>query len=53
MIADIMSAAEIGPKIFKRSGFDFILFPRCMEFEMEICSEIKIKTFRSDLKENL
>lgn len=41
MIADIMSTAQIGPKILKRNGFDFILFLNCMEFDMEMCEEVK------------
>lgn len=48
-----MSATEIGPQIFKRSGFDIILFQNCIEFEMELCSEIKINTVINDLNLNL
>jgi serine/threonine protein kinase len=53
MIADLMSAAELGPKIMKRNGFDFVLFSDCLEFDMEMCSETKIKTLEEDLKANL
>ena len=36
-IYDMMSALKIGPKILRMSGFDFILFSNCIEFEMERC----------------
>jgi hypothetical protein len=43
-IADLMSAVEVGPKILRKSGFDFIVFPSCMEFDMEMCSESELST---------
>lgn len=52
-IADLMSAAELGPKILRKSGFDFIIFENCMQFDMELCSNIKKETFEKDLTLNM
>ena len=49
----MLSAIEVGPKLLRTKGFDFILFEDCMEFEMEICQPVRRETAETDLKENL
>jgi serine/threonine protein kinase len=52
-IADLLSAIEVGPKLLRTKGFDFILFEDCMEFEMEVCRPIRKETLETDLKASL
>jgi serine/threonine protein kinase len=52
-IADLMSATGIGPRILRKNGFDFIVFPTCLEFDMEMGSSVELSTLEEDLKQNL
>lgn len=55
-IYDMMSALQVGPKILRKNGFDFIIFQNCLEFEMEKCDSLRNEHYdqmKKDLKENL